>query len=187
MVRKRKKQNKQWLCWLLVLVVIIAAVIAGVVVWQNSSEGDKYNEEQTSDVSEQEEIRGDETEATTTENAELKSEGVEKKKVVQYEGEDPNEADSLSGVITRADVTGQNLVIRVNIDQYLGSGRCELSLTRNGTTIYTDTASIVGVASTSTCEGFDVPVSGLGSGNTQINIKISADGREGMIRGEVDI
>ena len=65
MVNKRKKQNKQWLCWLLVLVVIIAAAIAGVVVWQNSSEGDKYNEEQTSDVSEQEEIQGDETEATT--------------------------------------------------------------------------------------------------------------------------
>jgi len=186
MVNKRKKQNKQWLCWGLVLIVVIAAVIAGVVVWQAGSTEDKHYEEQTSDINEQEEVQENSTEAVT-ENAELKSEGVEKKKVVQYDGDDPNEAESLSGVITRADVTGQNLVIRVNIDQYLGSGRCELSLVKGGTTIYTDTADVVGVASTSTCEGFDIPVSGLGGGNIQINIKVSADGREGTIRGEVNI
>lgn len=186
MVKKRKKQNKQWLCWGLVLIVVIAAVIAGVVVWQAGFTEDKHYEEQTSDINEQEEVQENSTEAVT-ENAELKSEGVEKEKVVQYDGDDPNEAESLSGAITRADVVGQTLVVRVNIDQYLGSGRCELSLVRGGATIYTDVVNIEGGASTSTCEGFDIPTSGLGSGNTQINIKISADGREGTIRGEVNI
>lgn len=186
MAKKRKKQNKNWLWWGLVLLVVIAAVVAGVIIWQSSSE-DKYHEEQTPEASEQEEIQERNSEASSADSAELKSEGVEKKKVVQYEGDDPNEAESLSGAITRADVTGQNLVIRVNIDQYLGSGRCELSLVRGGSTIYTETANVVGIASTSTCEGFDIPAAGLGSGNVQINIKISSDGREGTIRGEANI
>ena len=78
-------------------------------------------------------------------------------------------------------------MIRVNIDQYVGSGSCELTLVRGGATIYNSIASIIGGASTATCEGFDVPVAGLGGGTVEININLSADGRSGTIRGEVGI
>ena len=48
-------------------------------------------------------------------------------------------------------------------------------------------ANIIGSASTSTCEGFDVPISGLGGGVTKININLSDGERSGVIRGEVNI
>ena len=45
----------------------------------------------------------------------------------------------------------------------------------------------MGDVSTAMCEGFDEPVEGLGEGNIEIIIKLNADERSGLIRGEVDI
>lgn len=118
---------------------------------------------------------------------EMEEEMMRDKNVVQYEGDNPNKADSLSGVITYAGVNDGKLVIRVNIDQYLSGGKCELTLLRDGADIYDNVTNIVANASTATCEGFDIPVSEIGGGNVGINIKLSADGREGLIRGEVKI
>ena len=42
-------------------------------------------------------------------------------------------------------------------------------------------------AATSTCEGFDVPVSELDSGLYQIVINLDADGKTGAIKGEAKV
>ena len=76
-------------------------------------------------------------------------------------------------------------MIRVNIDQYVDGGTCELSL--QGNTTYSDTANIAGGASTATCEGFNVPANMLASGTYQIIIKINSGGKTGTIKGEVNI
>lgn len=112
---------------------------------------------------------------------------VMKEEIVQYDGGNPNMADNLTGVITYAGVNGENLMIRVNIDQYLSSGECSLSLKRNNNTIYSDTARIIDAASTSTCEGFNVSTNGLGNGEVEILIGIVADGKSGEIRGGVTL
>ena len=112
---------------------------------------------------------------------------IEKKKIEQYDGEDPNDAETLSGVVTYAGVSNDVLMIRVNIDQYLESGECELTLLRGGSSIYNSTAEIVGGPSTASCDGFDVPVSGLGGGATEININLKSGERSGVIHGEVEI
>ena len=41
-----------------------------------------------------------------------------KDKYDEYAGEDPNEREDLTGVVTYAGVNGNNLMIRVNIDQH---------------------------------------------------------------------
>ena len=112
---------------------------------------------------------------------------VEKQKVEQYEGDDPNEAEVLSGVVTYAGVNGSNLMVRVNIDQYLDSGECELSIMRNGAALYSDVASVVGNVSTATCEGFDVPVSELGNGTIDIIINVQSGDKVGTISGEANL
>lgn len=117
----------------------------------------------------------------------MEEEILKEKNVVQYEGDNPNKAEDLSGVVTYAGVNNDKLVIRVNIDQYLSNGSCELNLMRNGDIVYSNKANIVSSASTATCEGFDVPVNAVGSGNTEISIKLNADERSGLIRGEVNI
>ena len=178
---KRRKRSKKWISWLIILVLLIGAGAVCYMVW-DSYFRDKTEPEtsETSDNTESEEQKNDS-------EAELTSEEPEKKKVEQYDGDDPNNAQDLSGVVTYAGVNNGVLMIRVNIDQYLDSGKCELTLTRGGATIYSSIASIIGSASTSTCEGFDVATGELGGGNVEINIKLESNGRTGLIRGEANI
>ena len=112
---------------------------------------------------------------------------LEKEKVVQYDGGDPNELTELTGVITYAGVMGENLMIRVNIDQYLSDGNCVLSVRRNGEEIYSDEAVIVDAASTATFEGFNVPVSRLGNGAVDILIMLKSSEKSGTISGRAEI
>ena len=154
-------------------------------VWDNyfnDKKEDKKEEQGTEQVEKKE--AAEKTETGEKDEAEK---AVEEKKVNQYEGDDPNEAEELSGVVTYAGVSGGNLMIRVNIDQYLESGTCNLGLRRAGANIYSAEASIVGGPATATCEGFDIPVEGLGSGNTMIVIYLNGSGKTGEITGEVTL
>ena len=108
------------------------------------------------------------------------------KKQTQNEGSDPNSSKTLTGALTRADVTNNKLIIRVNIDQYLSGGSCALTLT-SGSKTYTDVANITDAASTSTCAGFDIPVEKLSSGSWSISIKITSGDKEGTISGKVTV
>ena len=111
---------------------------------------------------------------------------VEQKKVPQYDGDDPNTAEELSGVVTYAGVSGGALMVRVNIDQYLDNGKCEMNLIQSGNVVHSSAVEIVGGPSTASCAGFDVPVAGL-SGNYEIVVKLEAGGKRGTIRGEVSV
>lgn len=180
MAQKRKKSNKKWIFWVLMAGLFVVAAVVCYLVWNSyfrDKKEDKPVEEEQS-LMEESEKNEDGSEETV--------EVVEKKKVVQYEGEDPNEKEGLTGVVTYAGVNGGNLMIRVNIDQYLDSGICELNLMQGGV-VYSDTANIVSAATTATCEGFNVPVSRLSGGDYGIVIKISSGNKAGTINGEVKI
>ena len=180
MAQKRKRSNKKWIFWILMIGLFAAAAIVCYLVWNSyfrDKKEDKPVEEEQSLV---EESEGNE------DGSEETVEVIEKKKVVLYEGEDPNEKQELTGVVTYAGVNGDNLMIRVNIDQYLDSGVCELNLVQSGV-VYSDTANIVSSATTATCEGFNVPVSRLSGGDYGIVIKISSGDKSGTINGEVRI
>lgn len=176
---QKRKNSKKWIFWVLMLVFFMVAAVVCYLVWNSyfkDKKEDKPVEEEQSLVEESEK-----NEDSSEETVEV----VEKKKVVQYEGEDPNTQEELTGVVTYAGVNGNNLMVRVNIDQYLESGSCELSLMQNGVA-YSDVANIVGSAATATCKGFNVPVSGLG-GDYEIVIKISSGDKTGTINGKVKI
>lgn len=180
---KRRKRSKKWISWLIIFVLLVGAGAVCYLVWDNYFR-DK-TEIKTSETIETQDIKETPDENRTEGN--LTSESPKKQKVEQYDGEDPNQANELTGVVTYAGVNGGNLMIRVNIDQYLENGKCELTLRQGGATIYNSIASIIGSASTATCEGFDVPINKLGGGKFEININLKADERTGLIRGEVNI
>ena len=189
MAQKRKRKNKKLIYAAIMLVLLLVAGVVTYFVWNayfnkksddvNGQEASVENEEDKKD-----EIKKDVS--TNEQDGEMQTE-KEKEKVTAYEGDNPNKADELTGVVTYAGVSpdGGELVIRVNIDQYLGDGSCELNLVQNGVA-YTDTASITASASTATCEGFNVSTGGL-SGDYSIVIYLNSGGKTGTIRGEVKI
>ena len=178
MARKRKR-SKKWISWLIMLILLVAACVMVYLVWDNYFRDDmkKGGEEP-----EPAEVVDNKTEDDTTEDQKPE----EKEEIVQYEGENPNNAGELTGVVTYAGVTGEKLVIRVNINQYLSGGSCSLRLVfEDDVAVLEETAQIVDSASTSTCEGFDIPTAGLQSGNYRIYIGLTSGGKTGMINGEV--
>lgn len=146
----------------------------------------KNDEEQLSEtVSQGEKVEEkEEEEEKKKENGQ--NESAEKQIIKSYDGEDPNRQPELTGTITTTRVSGDNLIIRIEIDQFLTSGTCDLILTQNEKT-YSEKTSIFADASTSTCEGFNVPITNLKSGNWQIQIILSSSEKTGKIEGEVDI
>lgn len=125
------------------------------------------------------------TSATNTSEPSVEKDPISKEPI-KYDGENPNDNDSLSGSITTARISGDKFIIRVNIDQYLSSGSCTLALTGDGPT-YEDATSIIPAASTSTCQGFDVPRDSLDSGTYTIEITLNSNDKSGKITGEVNL
>ena len=187
---KRRRRSKKWVYWFLVLILIITAGVVGYFVWDGYfREKEKPVSENSSSISQKEEVKPTEPENKEEPEKEKTEEPVEEapEKIEQYDGGNPNLNSGITGVITYAGVAGENLIIRLNIDQYLASGKCELSLMRDGAMIYSDSAGIIDSAATSTCEGFNVPVAKLGTGKLGIRILVTSGEKTGIIEGEVDL
>lgn len=110
-------------------------------------------------------------------------------KTTQYEGENPNQLDELTGSITRRTVSGGELTVVASIDQYLSSdSSCQLILKdSNGTEVRsTDAISVTAEATSSACGPFTVPVDQL-SGTYTIDIVITSPDKSGHIITEINI
>ncbi len=193
MAQKRKrKKNKKRLFWFLMLILLVAAAVVVYFVWDGYFKGKGGDKKESSQEVEKVEERIESEEGSADVRIEeghgqLEDEVKDGKEIVQYDGENPNKAESISGVVTYAGVSGERLMIRVNIDQFLDDGECILNLVRNGSIIYNDTARVVGNVATATCEGFDVPVDGIGGGMTDIMITINSGEKTGAITGKVEL
>lgn len=182
----KKKSSKT--IWIVVIALVTVAAI-GLVTYalfspmQSSNEGDAARPTASNTG---EGVSGDnETTADTPLSSPAEHE-AEKNISPSYEGTDPNTSQSLTGVINRASVADGTLTIRTTINQSLTSGSCRLTLT-NGQKTVTRNVNITPNPSSSTCEGFDVPTSELGSGSWDINITISSGDRTGSLKGGVNI
>ena len=178
----RRKRSKKWISWLIILALLIAAGVVCYFVWDNYFNDKKQDNDIKTETSEQIKEEKKSEEATINEGNE-----EDGQKVKQYEGENPNKASELSGVITYAGVVDGKVMIRVNIDQYLEEGRCTLNILNGSEVVYENTTNIMGSATTSTCEGFDLSASALSSGAYKVLIKIETNDKNGTIEGSLNI
>lgn len=163
--------------------LIIAAVVVVVLVKNNYFSEKKENTPQQSENTDKPEDKKPEEKSDEESKEETKTE----EKASQYEGESPNKSENLTGLITYADVVNDELVIRVNIDQFLQSGNCNLTMSRNGVTYYSQSVGIQESVTTSTCDGYKIPVSDLSKGDFQVEIDLESEGKSGKITGRVRI
>lgn len=182
----RRKRNRKWIRLVVVLILIAAASVIGYKVWEAYF---KTEEAVIDGGGKEEKPKETQMEATEASKQETEVFVEEDPKVSpQYDGEDPNKGESLTGVITYAGVSDDVLMIRVNIDQYLASGSCVLTLVQDGAELYDETVGVIDSAATATCEGFNVPVSRVGaSGKIGIRILVKSGEKAGIIEGEVKL
>lgn len=114
-------------------------------------------------------------------------------KVSQYEGEDPNLLDELTGHIAYKGVNRetnyQTLTVSASIDQYLHSdGTCTLSLKNpDNTEVYSAILPAQPDVTTSACGPFEVNIADFSSGAYQIEITVSGDSKTGLITDAVQL
>lgn len=178
-----RRNNRKWLWWGIGILVVVAIIAAVIIVVNRSMTSEKTSSQGQNQVV----IPAEKKEEKKEESAKAEETTSQKEEVKQYDGENPNTAETLTGVISYAGVSGDNLLVRVNIDQYLSNGSCKLALTRDGNIIYSATGAIESSVSTSTCDGFNVPVSEIGNGNFKIEVALESDNKYGKIVGEVTI
>lgn len=180
----RRKRNRKWLKWVILLVLVAVAGVVWYFVWDGYfREKPKEEVAKPAEVTEVVEKPAEILDAEITE--EEKTEVAEK--MEQYESV-KTETSEYTGVVNYAAVSGDKLVIRVNIDQYVSGGTCRLSLRKDGAEVYSETAKVADVVSTATCEGFDVALSKIGAnGELDIVVEVSAGGKSGVINGKVGI
>ena len=179
----RRRRKFRWIWGLVFLVLVIGAVVM-IVLMNNNLFNDKTkdNGSQDSNTSQPEEKSEEKADENKTEEGQQSEE-----KAPQYDGESPNKSETLTGLITYADVVDNELVIRVNIDQFLQSGKCNLAINRNGVTYYSQSVDIQESVTTSTCDGYKIPVDQLSKGDFQVEIDLESDGKNGKITGRVRI
>lgn len=176
-IEKRRK-NK-------VLTIIIIAVIAialFLVYWfviKTDDKADNTADNTTTNNTKQVEVDSDDTSTINTDNNASKP-------TEQTSPEQNNTGNEISGYVTSKNIDGNVLRIRVQINELLASGQCELKLSKSGMTV-TKTAGVYNSASISTCEGFDVPISELSAGNWTITINVTSGSRSGAINDEVSV
>lgn len=181
----KRKRNFRWIKWLLFLVLIAGAVTVVILVKNNLDNKTNNSGQRATNVEKPEEKKPEEkTDDSSSSSVETSK---QEEKAPQYEGESPNKSETLTGMITYANVADDELTIRVNIDQFLQTGTCNIALSRNGVTHYSQSVGIVESVTTSTCDGFKIPASELPSGNLQVEINLESEGKSGKIEGRVKI
>ena len=188
----RRKRNKKWISTVIILILLVIAGVVVYFVWDGyfrDKSGDSTDNTSGNTTSQVDDKK-------KTSEAEQQSEDIKtdsdtdstyEKKAIQYDGDSPNILDNLTGSINYARVNGDNFSIRVSIDQYLETGSCELVLVQGGGAVHQETVEIMGDATTSTCKGFDVPVTKLSSGEVQFTVYLLSGDKVGEISGGVEI
>lgn len=193
--RRRRRRSKKWAYWLVVLALVAVAAGVGYKVWDEYFRDDNGTSEVVDSggsgkepaevVKPKEDVGGKEENIDENENTD---EEVLPPAKPQYDGANPNTSNGVTGVITYAGVSDGVLVVRVNIDQYLSGGSCALALAQDGASLYEETVKVVDLAATSTCEGFNVPVTKINrSGEVGIRIMVTSGEKSGIIESEVNL
>lgn len=184
----KRKRDFRWVKWLSFLVLVVAAIVVVILVKNNYFNEKSGDNPQQSENANRPEDKEPEVNSNSDRIEENKTEEEKpEEKVPQYDGESPNKSETLTGMITYANVADEELTIRVNIDQFLQTGTCNIVMSRNGITYYTGSVGIIESVTTSTCDGFKIPVSELVSGNLQVEINLESEGKSGKIEGRVKI
>jgi hypothetical protein len=122
---------------------------------------------------------GEQTADTSKQNAENSSQGA-----ASSVG---NSKKSVNVLISALAQNGSMLQIRTLISTITNTGICTLTLTKVGSSTVTKTAETQTLPSSTTCKGFDVPVSELSNGQWNVSVAFENDSLTGTATQTVEV
>lgn len=204
-IRNQKKHRK-----IIIAVVVILVIITGAVgAWfltkndnnvkqekETTTTKDDAGDESSTDTDEQDDAADDASDDTNqqTDNDSTADNDPTNggKTPPRYEGGNIQDNETLTGAINGISVAGNNLSIRVTINQYISDpdGRCELTLTSPSGATYDYWSGLVQNPQSTSCYGWDIPLSDFGgsvSGHWTAKVVVNGDGRTGTFTQETDL
>ena len=187
---KRRYSKRTPVIWFLVILVLaLVAIIVYLLLLQprDVKQSKQNTEVQSEQIQPEKNSNPNDPKPKTEEKEDLEA-GKTHQTPKQYEGDNVTHTSTLTGFITFLGKSGNNLTVRITINQLLKeSGTCTITLTQaNGQKIERTVATIDNPSS-ATCQGFDIPLSEIPTGDYQINIDIKTAHQNGNIKGSVTI
>ncbi len=179
---KKKLTKKKYL--LIGTIIVVAALIAGAIYFTTQS---NQNTEKKSDTSKNRARVN--TVNLKPPTKEQKKSGEQKKQesieASQAPATTPQAAD-FAVTITAANQNGALFQVRSLITNLSNEGTCQLQM-KKGESIIEKTVSTQALASSSTCKGFDIPLSELSDGTWNLKITVNLNGQSVQATKSVEI
>lgn len=177
---KKQKNKKYTILSLLILLIIVSGLICWFVITQSPSRpgvvnkrGSSRDNSRLNDIS-YDKPSYDEASPTLDNNTPLSQ---------QEEKTSPQ----LPVTITAVNRNGDVVQVRSVIGEYIDEGICTLIMEGRSSSRIQKTAPVAPLAGTSTCQGFDIPFSELGSGEWNITLEVVSDQKSGKTERKVTL
>lgn len=107
----------------------------------------------------------------------------------QYEeGDDETDKTKINASITTNEINNGKYVLRVTMYELVNDGTCKLHMeTSNGDTVDRSAKIEVIGPDSSSCDGFDIPTSGISPGNYNFTVTMTSDSKTGSVKGTIKI
>ncbi len=176
MTRKNNSRGKKKALLLVLLLVICVVATAS---WLYATDQWPFTHSNTSSGDTSSELSTNTKTETNVNNAEKEAYVNQSKKpeTAPKPVEPPTSPDTIT---LSAEKTGSDVVISTKLIGY-AAGTCDVSIS-NSTKTYQNTADILYQPEYSTCAGFTVPYSQLGSGNWKITLTVTPDGGSSVVK-----
>ncbi|MDB5179802.1 MAG: exported protein of unknown function [Candidatus Saccharibacteria bacterium] len=175
---KNKKTRKKLLLTTLIVVIIL---VLGYGVFASQAKIWPFLSANTVNLS-----PASDTEKSTGEQIKSDSVNSSPQPSKQSPSNDANPSTTTTSVLfssTTQDTTTYH--VRVLIESVLNTGTCSLTLVKSGQQTYTATADIQPGPSSSTCKGFDIPLSSIATGNWNATVTVTSSGTSGAASQEI--
>ncbi len=174
---KKSHTKKRIIATLLVSAIL---VVGGVLVYYQL----KSDEETSSQASSEQKSSGSTDLNPPSDEVEAAAAETKKASIEANQNTGTNTNGKVDMIVTRANVSGNNLDLSVLIQSVVSSGTCTLRLTSGDQTIV-KTAGVQALSSSSTCAGFKV--NGLSSGSWKATVTYAGDQLSGSVSTAIEV
>lgn len=179
---KNSSPNKRKKIILLIVIVVVllggyTAYAAAAQMWPFSSSN---NTKQVNTPNDQVDSSGKNPDLQKQDSTTTDDQSSPKAPVQNSPGNTTTPTTKVNVTITSVIISGSNLKVSSLIEAVTNNGTCTLTLTKDGQTI-TKAAEIQALPSSSTCKGFNVPLSQLSSGVWHLTLAVNTDNKTGSV------